>query len=76
MGLMAGMPILLIQDAEIDFGVFDSHISETSLHVIHADSADFKKFPEHREFISWKSRIGNPADPQPQDGNAKSPSGS
>lgn len=76
MGLMAGMPILLIQDAEIDFGVFDSHISETSLHVIHADSADFKKFPEHREFISWKSRIGNPADPQPQDGSAKSPSGS
>ena len=70
------MPFLLTEDAEFYIGVCDSHISETSFHVIRTDSTDFKKFPEHREFISWKSRIGNPAVPQPQDGSAKSPSGS
>ncbi|WP_288238236.1 pentapeptide repeat-containing protein [uncultured Alistipes sp.] len=73
MGLMAGMPILLIQDEEIDFGIFDTHISETSLNVIYTNSADFKKFPEHKEFISWKSDIGKLAAPRPQDQHAKSP---
>ena len=72
MGLMIGMPILLIQDEEIDFGIFDRHISETSLNVVYANSADFKKFPEHKEFISWKSRIEKPTDSRPQDKSAKS----
>lgn len=28
---------------------------------------------EHKEFISWKSNIGKPAAPRPQDQHAKSP---
>ncbi len=56
MGLMKGMPILLVCDPAIDNGVFDSSLSECFVATIYT-TEDCKKLEQNPKFIEWLSKI-------------------
>ncbi|MBQ2808491.1 MAG: pentapeptide repeat-containing protein [Bacteroidaceae bacterium] len=56
MGIMKGLPILLVKDDEIDSGIFDRHLSECFMATIsskeHAEDVKMSK-----DFNRWRSKI-------------------
>lgn len=56
MGLMAGLPILLIKDNDIDFGIFDENLSECFIASISTD-VDCRKLETNKPFISWLAKF-------------------
>ncbi|MCQ2154197.1 MAG: pentapeptide repeat-containing protein [Bacteroidales bacterium] len=58
MGMMAGLPILLIKDDDINSGVFDKNLSECFVGTI-SSSLDCRKIDTNKEFISWRSKFSN-----------------
>lgn len=56
MGLMAGVPILLIKDDEINSGVFDKNLSECFVGTI-SSSYDCRMVEDNDQFISWRSKF-------------------
>ena len=56
MGLMKGMPILLVADPEIKDGVFDDELSECFVaHVSTTD--DCRDLEQNKDYINWFSRL-------------------
>lgn len=58
MGLMAGLPILLIKDEEINSGVFDKNLSECFVGTI-PSTLDCRQIETNKEFIFWHSKFSN-----------------
>lgn len=56
MAVMAGLPILLIRDKDIEDGIFDSIISESFVFSLDA-STDVKELEKNYEFRAWYARI-------------------
>lgn len=56
MGLMKGMPILLVKDSQIDQGIFDSNLSECFIATINVDE-DSRKLAHNKELNMWLSKI-------------------
>jgi len=56
MGLMKGMPILLVCDPVIDNGVFDSGLSECFVATIYT-TEDCKRLEQNEKFIERLSKI-------------------
>lgn len=59
MGVMLGIPILLVKTDELKTGIFDSCISEIMLDKISSktDFSDLRKFEIDENFISWLSKL-------------------
>jgi len=59
MGVMLGIPILLVKTDELKTGIFDSCISEIMLDKISSktDFCDLRKFENDENFISWLSKL-------------------
>lgn len=56
MGLMKGMPILLVCDPNINSGVFDKGLSECFVATI-STTDDCRKLDQNKNFYEWLSRI-------------------
>ena len=56
MGLMKGMPILLVNDPDINDGVFDSNLSECFVAKI-STTEDCRKLEQNKSFEEWISKI-------------------
>lgn len=56
MGLMKGMPILLVTDPEINNGVFDQSLSECFVAHI-STTEDCRKLEQNKAFEEWLSKI-------------------
>lgn len=56
MGLMKGMPILLVKDPHIDMGIFDSNLSECFVAKVSTDD-DSRKLAQNKEVVKWLSKI-------------------
>ncbi len=56
MATMAGLPILLVKDMEIEDGVFDDVLSESFIFTIGSKS-DIKELDKNLAFSAWLSRI-------------------
>ena len=56
MGLMKGLPILLISDPAINLGVFDRELSECFVGHL-STTEDCRKIEQNKEFVQWKSKI-------------------
>lgn len=56
MGLMKGMPILLVKDRQIDMGIFDNNLSECFIASI-STSDDSRKLSQNKEINKWLSKI-------------------
>lgn len=56
MGLMKGMPILLVKDPKIDMGIFDKNLSECFVANISTEY-DSRKLRQNKEFTNWLSKI-------------------
>ena len=56
MGLMKGMPILLVTDPEIKNGVFDNGLSECFIAHI-STTEDCRELAQNKEFDNWFSKI-------------------
>lgn len=56
MGLMKGMPILLVKDPQIDMGIFDSNLSECFVAKISTDD-DSRKLAQNKDIVKWLSKI-------------------
>lgn len=56
MGLMKGMPILLIKDPKIDMGIFDKNLSECFVANISTND-DCRKQLQNKEIVKWLSKI-------------------
>lgn len=56
MGLMKGMPILLVKDPHIDMGIFDSNLSECFVANVSTDD-DSRKLAQNKEVVKWFSKI-------------------
>lgn len=56
MGLMKGMPILLVKDPQIDMGIFDKNLSECFVAHLSTDF-DSRKLRQNKEFANWLSKI-------------------
>ena len=56
MGLMKGMPILLVKDPHIDMGIFDSNLSECFVANVSTDD-DSRKLAQNKEVVKWLSKI-------------------
>lgn len=56
MGIMAGLPILLVKDREINSGVFDSNLSECFVGTISVDS-DTRNLELNKEFVAWRTKF-------------------
>lgn len=56
MGLMKGMPILLVKDPQIDMGIFDSNLSECFVAKVSTDD-DSRKLAQNKEVVKWLSKI-------------------
>ena len=54
MGVMAGLPILLVKDCMINSGVFDSNLSECFIGTITTD-ADIRNLELNKEFAAWRN---------------------
>ena len=56
MGLMKGLPILLVKDASIDMGIFDEKLSECFVATITIDE-DCRKIAQNPNFVEWLSKV-------------------
>ena len=56
MGLMKGMPILLVKDHQIDQGIFDKNLSECFIATINIED-DSRKLTHNKEINKWLSKI-------------------
>lgn len=56
MGLMKGMPILLVKDPQIDMGIFDSNLSECFVANVSTED-DNRKLAQNKEIVKWLSKI-------------------
>ena len=56
MGLMKGLPILLVTDPEIKHGVFDKNLTECYVANISSDY-DCKKLEQNQQFDEWMSKL-------------------
>lgn len=56
MGLMKGMPILLVKDPQIDMGIFDNNLSECFVAHVSTDD-DSRKLAQNKEVVKWLSKI-------------------
>lgn len=56
MGLMKGMPILLVKDPLIDMGIFDSNLSECFVANVSTND-DSRKLAQNNEIVKWLSKI-------------------
>ena len=56
MALMAGLPVLLVKDDEINLGLFDGKISEVFISVL-STNEDFKKLEENKKFLQWCGQV-------------------
>ena len=56
MGLMKGMPILLVNDPDINDGVFDNNLSECFVAKI-STTEDCRKLEQNKSFEEWISKI-------------------
>lgn len=56
MAAMAGLPILLIKDEDIDDGIFDNVISETFIYTL-ASKTDIKELNKNQTFSDWRGKI-------------------
>lgn len=56
MGLMKGMPILLVKDPQIDMGIFDKNLSECFIATISTND-DSRKLAYNKDIIRWLSKI-------------------
>lgn len=59
MGLMAGLPVLLVHDAEVDFGIFDKMLSEYFVTVVDS-SVDSMHLETNSGFVNWLSQMPKP----------------
>ena len=57
MGLMKGMPIMLVKDPHIGMGIFDENLSECFIAHISTED-DSRKLRQNKEFTNWLSKIG------------------
>jgi hypothetical protein len=53
---MAGIPILLIKDDDIDDGIFDDIISEAFIYTL-SSKTDIKELDNNPTFKEWKGKI-------------------
>ena len=58
MGIMAGLPILLVKDSDINSGVFDNNLSECFVGTITTD-CDTRKLELNNEFVAWRTKFTN-----------------
>lgn len=58
MGIMAGLPILLVKDNEINSGVFDSNLSECFVGTISVDD-DTRNLEYNNEFVAWRTKFSD-----------------
>ena len=56
MGLMNGIPILLVKDPQIDMGIFDKNLSECFVANVSTDD-DSRKLAQNKEVVKWLSKI-------------------
>lgn len=56
MGLMCGLPILLVKDDAIEDGIFDSKLSECFVSII-SSSLNTRKFVSDKAFQQWISKV-------------------
>jgi len=56
MGLMKGMPILLVKDPLIDMGIFDEKLSECFVANVSTED-DSRKLAQNKEIVKWLSKI-------------------
>ncbi len=56
MGLMRGLPIMMIKDPTIESGIFDSHLSECFVSNL-STSTDSRKLADNKEMNNWLARI-------------------
>lgn len=56
MGLMKGMPILLVKDPQIDMGIFDNNLSECFVANVSTND-DSRKLAQNKEVVKWLSKI-------------------
>ncbi len=56
MGLMKGMPILMVKDPQIDMGIFDSNLSECFIANV-STYDDSRKLAQNKEVVKWLSKI-------------------
>lgn len=56
MGLMKGMPILLVKDSQIDMGIFDKNLSECFVATVSIGD-DNRKLVQNKELAKWLSKI-------------------
>lgn len=58
MGLMAGLPILLVKDNDINSGVFDINLSECFVSTITND-VDCRKLETNQDFVNWRAKFSD-----------------
>lgn len=56
MGLMRGLPIMMIKDPTIESGIFDSHLSECFVSNL-STGTDSRKLADNKEMNNWLARI-------------------
>ena len=56
MGLMKGIPILLVKDSELNNGIFDENLTECYVANISSDY-DIKKLEQNPQFEEWLSKL-------------------
>lgn len=56
MGLMKGIPILLVTDPEITYGVFDHQLTECYVSNI-STNYDCKRMEQNEQFMEWLSKL-------------------
>lgn len=56
MGLMKGIPILLVSDPDVNIGVFDNGLSECFVTCI-STTEDCRKLEQNKEYDEWFSKI-------------------
>ena len=57
MGLMKGLPILLVKDPSIDMGVFDNNLNECFIAKLDT-TIDSRHLAQNPEMINWQSKVG------------------
>ena len=56
MGIMRGLPIMMVKDPTIENGVFDSHLSECFVSTISTE-VDSRRLSDNKEMRNWLSRL-------------------
>lgn len=65
MGIMKGLPILLVHDKSVNNGIFDAKLSEVFVASILTET-DVSKIESHPAFIKWLAVLEKPTNPPAQ----------